>query len=260
MIVRLYIEILKGNILGYNYQYPLSGFIYKTIAKADAQFATFLHNEGYRLNEKQFKHFTFSSLNFGKGGMKHIPKSDRFYINSRTMLLELRFFIPKAAETFIIGLFNQQEFGLGDKLNRIDCHVGRVETLAVPDFSKQEALFKTNSPILLSEPQANGHAHYLNPEKDAQYAAKFLENLRNKWQSLSGNVPDGEMEFSLLEGSVKRQGIKIKAFTKAETQIIPYHFKFKLCAPEAILRLGYLSGFGVEGSMGLGCCEVIENK
>ncbi|MGB0432288.1 MAG: hypothetical protein ACPGLV_17570, partial [Bacteroidia bacterium] len=116
MIIRLRIEVLKGNILTYNYQYPLSAFIYKTIAKADQDFASFLHDEGYQLKGKRFKHFTFSKLDFGRSGIKPIPKSDRFYVNTREINLELRFFMPKAAEAFIVGLFNQQEFGLGDKL------------------------------------------------------------------------------------------------------------------------------------------------
>ena len=257
MVLKLGLEIIKGNILSYNYQYPLSSFIYKTIARADGLFADFLHDEGYRMEGRQFKLFTFSPLEFGKGGLKHIPKSDRFYINNRDVSLELRFFMPKAAEYFIVGLFKNQEFGLGDRLNKIDCRVKNVETLVCPDFNDEQS-FKTWSPIMLSIPRENGHAKYLHPSLDkALFEQAFIENLRNKYVSLGNEPLNADIEFSLLDGDVKRQGIKIKAFTDAETQIIPYHFKFKLSAPNELLQLGYLAGFGLENSMGLGCCRLM---
>jgi CRISPR-associated endoribonuclease Cas6 len=47
----------------WNYHYPLSFWLYGIIAKADENYADFLHNKGYELsNRKRFKHFTFSDL------------------------------------------------------------------------------------------------------------------------------------------------------------------------------------------------------
>ncbi len=40
------------NILPINYQYELSGWIYKVIHQGDAMFSEWLHNNGY-MNEKK---------------------------------------------------------------------------------------------------------------------------------------------------------------------------------------------------------------
>lgn len=51
-------------VIPINYQYPLSAAIYKVLAEADAEYATFLHEEGHRVGNglKNFKLFTFSDV------------------------------------------------------------------------------------------------------------------------------------------------------------------------------------------------------
>ncbi len=53
------------NTIPLNYQYPLSAAIYKILNRADAAYAQFLHDTGYRKTDslKSFKLFTFSDLN-----------------------------------------------------------------------------------------------------------------------------------------------------------------------------------------------------
>ena len=47
----------------WNYHYPLSAWLYSKITSADESYSTFLHDTGYKLNNrKSFKHFTFSDL------------------------------------------------------------------------------------------------------------------------------------------------------------------------------------------------------
>ena len=46
----------KRQILPLNYQYPVSGWIYKVLAKADKGFTEILHEQGYKLlSGKTFK-------------------------------------------------------------------------------------------------------------------------------------------------------------------------------------------------------------
>lgn len=65
--MRLLITIAKekhnGNVISLNYQYPLSAAIYRIIAKGNAAYAHFLHEQGYGKKDKGFKLFTFSQLN-----------------------------------------------------------------------------------------------------------------------------------------------------------------------------------------------------
>ena len=52
--------------------------------KADHDFAAFLHEQGYKLqNFKTFKLFTFSNLRFHRHTIRAIPKSDRMEVWAR---------------------------------------------------------------------------------------------------------------------------------------------------------------------------------
>jgi CRISPR-associated endoribonuclease Cas6 len=64
------------NILPVNYQYELSGWIYKTLHFGNPEFSEWLHNHGYVDGNKKFRFFTFSGLKTGK---YHI-NGDRFEI------------------------------------------------------------------------------------------------------------------------------------------------------------------------------------
>lgn len=57
----------KRQHLPFNYQYPVSSWIYKVLSKADKEFATILHELGYKIeNGKTFKLFTFSQIGLKK--------------------------------------------------------------------------------------------------------------------------------------------------------------------------------------------------
>ncbi len=51
-----------GNILPINYQYELSAAIYRVLSNANEAYSSWLHENGFALNGKKFKLFTFSWL------------------------------------------------------------------------------------------------------------------------------------------------------------------------------------------------------
>lgn len=69
MRFKLLLEVNKkafGNKLPINYQYEQSAAIYKILSGADEEYAAWLHNNGFRLeNGKTFKLFTFSRFKIG---------------------------------------------------------------------------------------------------------------------------------------------------------------------------------------------------
>ena len=64
MRFKLQLEVNKnvfGNRLPINYQYEQSAVIYRILARADKDYATWLHENGYRMeNGKTFKFFSYS--------------------------------------------------------------------------------------------------------------------------------------------------------------------------------------------------------
>ena len=158
-------RISKSGFLPFSYQYELSSVIYKILESADATYSRFLHQEGYKLQNKRFKPFTFSMLQFDEFSIH--KDHQRLEHVGKTATLEIRFVVDKAAEEFIKGLFIHQQFGIGDKLSRVDYEVSRIESRAAPVFSRVMQ-YRCLSPVFISAARANGHAEYLSPT-DVRY-------------------------------------------------------------------------------------------
>ena len=62
MRIQILADVGDGITLPVNYNHLLAGVIYRFLAESDPEYASFLHEEGYRAAEKRFKLFTFSQL------------------------------------------------------------------------------------------------------------------------------------------------------------------------------------------------------
>lgn len=256
----------------FNYQYPLHSWLYKLIYQADASYASFLHNQGYTVPNslKTFKHFTFSSLQIAKA--KPICKGDKcIQLGTENITLVISFFLDKAAEGFIIGLFQSQVMSLYNQEFQADFTVERVETLENPfDWLPKEGVitktFKTISPMVIARKVGNDVV-YLSPN-DEGFSEFFARNLIDKFRTLQGTT-GMQMDDTFAKNIVKfnllsdPQRIKMRGFTVKEgkvghqTKAIGYiNFNFAVTAPAQLLEIGYLGGFGKESSMGCGCVDV----
>lgn len=255
----------KPATLPVNYQYPLSAWMYRTIHEGNNGFADFLHKKGYEVGKKAFKFFTFSMLGFPEGGFR--LAGDRLQMLSDSCTLEVSFLAPEAMQHFIGGLFSNQKCTIGDKKSRVSFKVTSVEAGVLPTFTPVME-FKTMSPVLVSmaEP-GKQHAAYLAPDNPF-YGKLLLDNLLAKYAAALQSAiiqPDGFLQqekptfgFTLLN-EPRMKGLTIKQGTAYETKIIGYQYRFRIEAPIALIRLGYLAGFGEKNSLGLGCCRMTDN-
>ena len=62
MRIQIQADVGEGLTLPVNYNHLLAGVIYRFLAESNPEYASFLHEEGYRAAEKRFKLFTFSQL------------------------------------------------------------------------------------------------------------------------------------------------------------------------------------------------------
>ncbi|MDR3327312.1 MAG: CRISPR-associated endoribonuclease Cas6 [Prevotellaceae bacterium] len=246
---------ISGNLLPLNYQYPLSAWIYGIIAKSDAAYSTWLHDNGFSSvdSSKHFKLFTFSNLWFADAK----PLADRLAIFSDTAELQLSFLPEKSTEEFIKGIFSEKEFSLGDRKSRVHFRVQGIEMLPPPVFG-MEARFQTLSPITVSLQEETGRIAYLSPETD-NYGQLLINNLKEKYRSFYQKpfVGDEAFEFELLS-SPQSKLITIKANTREETRVRGYHCRFRLRADGELLRIMYSSGAGEKGSLGFGMVKILQ--
>jgi CRISPR-associated endoribonuclease Cas6 len=246
-----------GSILPVNYQYPLAAAIYHILSRADADYARFLHNEGYRVpgSLKTFKLFTFSDL---RTPFKII--SDRLQLlTSRAELLTC-FHLPRAAENFIKGLFIDSDIDLADKKSKASFTVTSVEAMAhhLSDDPVQEILLQPLSPLVCGWKNERGNYDYLAPG-DYRYSMMLLQNWKEKYTSLHGwradhDMHGADMHVLYYSNPPKSRLITIKANSDAETRIRGFvNFQLKVRGKKEALELLLNSGAGLYNAMGMGC-------
>jgi len=247
----------KQRMLPMDYQYYIGAWIYKVIGHADREFAEFLHGQGYSDGNKNFKHFCYSPLDFGKPAVW--KEKALFEINQNQATLKVSFALGEAAEKFIIGLFNNQQVYLGDRFNGIDFTVAQIERLPDPVFG-ESMVYRAASPAVFSFlPENKKYATYLSPE-DEEYKTLAENHLKQKYQTLPGATPLPAVPrfgFRLL-GKPKSKLITVKPYTPQESKIRGYIFDFRLTAPVEIHRMVFATGFGEKNATGFGWVEALD--
>lgn len=260
--MRFLIKLAKkqGENIPINYAYPLSAAIYRIIAKGDADYAEFLHEQGYG---KGFKLFTFSQLN---GPFK--LAGDRLRLSGQEVSFKVAFHLPQAMESFVKGLFQSEQVDIADKQSKISFSVKSVESLHSPlqQYKDNELVHiqvKPLSPIVAGLQNEKGNYDFLSPEDP-----RFVESLIYNWRSKITTCIDLAtssgallmMEVLPMKQPFKSRLITIKADTDAETKIRGWmNFQLKVTAEKRFVELLLNAGLGVYNSMGCGCLEVINN-
>ena len=257
-----------GMVLPFNYQYPLSAAIYKIIERADADYAAYLHNEGYRQGGKSFKLFTFSDLH-----TPFKPAGDRMVLTTDKATVQVCFYLPQAAENFVRGLFLNRQLEIADRQSRVAFTIEQVETideglnLLQPDEDGLvTALLEPLSPLVVGRKNERGNYDFLGPADDG-FLFWLGHNWLEKWASVSG--PDSNAMAMLQENMrllalpvkkpLQQRVVAIKAGTAAETKIRGYkNFLLEVKAPREVVELGLGAGCGIYCSQGMGCVGVVQ--
>ncbi len=244
-------------VLPCNYVYELSSTLYKILNKGDANFTSWLHDQGYCKQKKSFKLFTFSNLY----APSYRIQGDRFHILSDVVKLKVSFFPIEAMEAFVIGLFKNREFVLGDRYSQVPFEVVNIERMSEPEFTSR-MVFKTLSPIFIEEQFPDtGRTVHLQPDSP-KFAELLHLNLLEKYRAFYRQEPDASWSVTRLRllSIPKAKTITLKVGTPQETRMKGYMFQFELEGQPELLRLGYDGGFGRLNSQGFGCVEVIVLK
>ncbi len=254
----------RNPIVPINYQYPLSAVVYRILAEADAEYATFLHEKGYQVGDglKRYKLFTFSDLQ-----MRYRRKEDRMQVLSHPELV-VSFHLPEAAQHFIKGLFSNREIDIADTKSKATFLVEQVEALPPLNLSKGsiDALyFDVLSMVICGKKKENGQYEFLSPEHP-DWKAMTLYNWKEKGKALGLDLSETEraiMDIEPLLGEKKPASrlIVIKAGTGAQTRIKGYRgFGIWATGPSAALELLFNAGCGIYNSLGCGCLGIKEKR
>ncbi|MBX3253243.1 MAG: CRISPR-associated endoribonuclease Cas6 [Chitinophagaceae bacterium] len=248
-------------LLPVNYQYPLSAVIYKILANADAAYAAFLHDTGYRKEGslKAFKLFTFSDLK-----TPFTIQGDRLLLLTPHAELQVCFHLPQASENFVKGLFMNQRIEIADKKSRVAFSVTGVEALpnGFTGEPVQEMVLQPLSPVVCGIINENKHYTFLSPEQP-EFIPQLMHNWKEKYKAVYGEehmdavFEKAEMEVLLYKNPPKSRLIWIKAGTEAETKIRGFvNFRLSVKGMREAVELLLNAGAGVYNAQGMGCVGV----
>lgn len=249
--------IQKPPFLPLNYKYPVSSWIYKTLARSNAEFTHLLNQHGYQLeNGKKFKLFTFSDLHLPKGKWK--IHGDRMKIWAEQITLQVSFLLPDQMQHFVTGLFNEQEVQIGDEISQLKLGVAKVETMEMIIPDRETHTIKWLSPIFLSK-KIEG----IEPQ-DKDYNTIFSHNLIDKYRAHCRQTAcqakaysECDIRLKSLHKTAKSVKQTNKVAKKEQTAIRAFKFDFERQAPPDLIEIGLNAGFGAENAQGFGCCKLM---
>lgn len=252
MRFKLKLELLPdimGREIPINYQYELSAAIYHILSKASQTYSSWLHDNGFWVDNKSFKLFTFSRLIVPKYGID--KERQRLIIKSNVVEWHLGFLPEKSTQQFIQGVFNEQQIEISDRISGASFAIREIQVMQSLTYSPVME-FETMSPICVSRRNERGKANYLSPE-NPDYASGLLKGLLARYHALYGHDYEGNtsVDFQLL-GKAKPVLVKIKAETPEQTFVKGYQYKFRLALAEDLMQIAYEGGLGEKCSLGFG--------
>jgi CRISPR-associated endoribonuclease Cas6 len=239
----------RATLLPLNYQYAVASLIYATLGNASIDFAARLHDDGFNVDGRKFKLFTFSRLTTVRARMT----GDKLLLEDPTVLLQISSPVAEFIEHFVEGLFQSESFEIAGAHFRLE----QAESLPQPTFTNRVG-FRALSPMTESISEGEKHPRFLAPEDD--WSEIVGRNLLRKYRALHGCDPSDtgllwRWDQAYLADTAKRgkrasvltdiRGIKIKGW------LAPFTVEGSM----ELIEMGYEAGFGSRNSMGFGMAE-----
>lgn len=246
----------EGKRLPLNYQYELSAATYHILANANEDFAEWLHENGFQLeNGKQFKLFTFSRLHPEKSRL--LRQSNQLELLSDKVEWQISFLPERSTQKFVEGLFQKRVFEVGNRQSVVQFQVDSIEMLPSPEFT-DTMTFEAISPITVSQKLEDGRDYY--PQTSEEFAnapwvrERLFKNLLDKYEAFYGKKFEGERFFDMMTLTEPKSAlVTIKAGTPQETKVRGFLCRLALHCPAELMRIAYESGLGEGNSQGFGC-------
>lgn len=225
------------------YQSCLQGLIYQLL-RIQPQYSDFVHDIGYgEPTGKHFKMFCFSRL-----------QGRSIYRNKTLMFLSsVSFFLRTADPTQAAILQQALQLNQTYTLNHQPIILEKLEISELAlDSDCTQLKIKMLSPITVYTTSPDGHTKYYTPLDD-EFAKLVNQNYRNKWRSVFGVFPDGDIILSAL--SVASRDKIVTDFRKF--RINAWNGIYLLKGQPEALKFLYHTGLGAKNSLGFGMFEIV---
>ena len=240
-------------LLEYNYNHYLNGFLYNMIGKSNIEISTKLHNEGYLAKGKTIKPLVFSRLYF-----------DNRKATKRGLIVEGegRWFVSSLYEElllpFISSTAQQYKLVVGDVSFLID----EVQIMRKPKFT-DDMDFTMLSPTVAPKriPEQNNRLKFCHPMENEFYDI-LKENILRKYKLIYKTDYSGDRPLNFSVTYPEKMDIKKAAcLVRYRSQNIKcYMFPITLTGDPKLIELCYELGIGSYNIQGFGMLELVERR
>jgi CRISPR-associated endoribonuclease Cas6 len=239
-----------------NHQHFLTAAVYDFLDRADADYARFLHDDGYAANEddadkRRFKLFCFSTIRAQK---RRIVR-DQLILTGN----EAQWFVASPLEKFL-SEFASGLLGLGVlRVGRVTFPIKNVETLPAPQFSSPQALTCLTPIVAGVMAQHNGKpaTKYLRPG-DEEFPERLRANLLRKYSALHGHAPENS-EFTVEWDENYLSRHKSTKLIDYKGVLLPGAFcPFTVSGSRELIEFAYNAGLGEKNAGGFGMIEMMK--
>jgi CRISPR-associated endoribonuclease Cas6 len=262
--------VSKPSVIPINYNYQFSAAIYLLLKFGSPEFSQFLHDNGYKIDNKNFKLFTFAvrlhkyeilvNGNFTGSHFKLISPCIDLIISSPL--------VDSFIKNFVIGTFEKQKVYITHPEYVTKFIIKGVELIPDPEFTN-EMKFRLLNPLVLSTMiEKNGKLiPYYFRLGDEGLVENLRQNLIRKYNLLYNKTIDiKEFEFEFDQEHIKKKnGVVSKLITigegsRNESKVKGIMCDFRIKTNPELIKVGYECGFGGKNSMGFGFVELKNHK
>lgn len=240
MRTEIYFNLEEPVSIPIQYNHIVQAIIYSWIR--DEKYMDFLHNKGYKFNERAYKLFTFSKIS----GAFKMDKENRKII----FLKDMKLTISSAVDEFMEYLLSSILIGNNPiNIGGANVKISRVEVKNSPDLSNKAQVY-TLSPVTVYSTLQDKQTRFYNPF-DREFSEYIRNNLLHKYEAYYGSQPENT-DFTIKPiGAVKEARVNYKGF-----HILSYNCEMEMEGGEELLQMAYDAGLGGKNSQGFGCIEV----
>ncbi len=230
-------------IVPYSYNEIIQGWIYRHLQET---LAVFIHDEGFKYENRRFKLFTFSRL-LGKT----VSRDGSFIITPPVELV-----VSSPYHRLLQSLAENILLTPEIELNRKKLLIESISVGYLTEIN-EEVEIKMLSPVTVystfKTPDGRKKTYYYNP-KEEEFAELLKQNILKKFTAFYGHKPESEA-FNITPLRVSKRDEKI--VTYKGFVIKGWMGRYRLSGSPELLRLAYDAGLGPKNSQGFGCFEVV---
>ena len=246
----------------FSHQEYLAALVYRTLGASNAEYARFLHDEGYPAapdtTHKRFKLFCFSTLRAPRyarrvtqGGLVFEPGFIDWYISSP---------LPDFLNHSATGLLSEgSPLRVGPTATFI---IREIAAISCPPFGETQE-FTCWTPIVAAVPAPDKRdtPYYLRPDTDAPaFSEAVRKNLLQKYHLVHDAPPTSDaLTLSFNAAYLARSPHSgTKKITIHNINMVGAEAPFTLSGSPDLIRLAWETGLGQNNSMGFGMIEAAQ--